>query len=53
MPDLLIELDGNHEEVLMADAEQIMQVLEQFQCGEILFADAALGRLSFDFVESN
>jgi glycolate oxidase len=38
---LLCELDGNDEEVLMRDAERIMQVVEQFQAGEILFADTA------------
>src|SRR5688572_1226379 len=38
---LLCELDGNDEEVLMKDAERVMQVVEQFQCGEILFADTA------------
>ena len=36
---LLCELDGNDEEVLMRDAERVMQVAEQFKCGEILFAD--------------
>ncbi|MCU0384327.1 MAG: FAD-binding protein [Cyclobacteriaceae bacterium] len=38
---LLCELDGNDEEVLMRDAERVMQVVEQFQCGEILFAETA------------
>ncbi len=38
---LLCELDGNDEEVLMRDAERVMQVVEQFQSGEILFADTA------------
>lgn len=38
---LLCELDGNDDEVLMKDAERVMQVVEQFQCGEILFADTA------------
>ncbi len=36
---LLCELDGNDEEVLMRDAERVMDVLEKFQCGEILFAE--------------
>lgn len=36
---LLCELDGNDEEVLMRDAERVMNVVEQFQCGEILFAE--------------
>ncbi len=38
---LLCELDGNDEEVLMRDAERVMTVVEQFQCGEILFAETA------------
>jgi glycolate oxidase len=38
---LICELDGNDEEVLMRDAERVMQVVEQFQVGEILFADTA------------
>lgn len=38
---LLCELDGNDDEVLMRDAERIMQVVEQFKAGEILFADTA------------
>jgi glycolate oxidase len=39
---LLCELDGNDDEVLMRDAERVMAVVEQFQAGEILFADAEL-----------
>lgn len=38
---LLIELDGNDEEVLMRDAEKIMATLESFEIGEIAFADTA------------
>ncbi len=38
---LLCELDGNDEEVLMRDAERVMGVVEQFQSGEVLFADSA------------
>jgi glycolate oxidase len=38
---LLCELDGNDDEVLMKDAERVMQVVEQFHCGELLFADTA------------
>ena len=37
---LLIEVDGNDESTLMADCEQIMQVVEGFDIGEILFADS-------------
>lgn len=36
---LLIELDGFHYDSLLADCETITQVLENFDCGEILFAD--------------
>ena len=36
---LLIEVDGNYHEILMADAEKIMTVVEQFQIDDILFAD--------------
>jgi glycolate oxidase len=39
---LLCELDGNDDEVLMRDAERVMNVVEQFNIGEILFADTAL-----------
>ncbi|HEY3430475.1 MAG TPA: FAD-linked oxidase C-terminal domain-containing protein [Cyclobacteriaceae bacterium] len=38
---LLCELDGNDEEVLMRDAERVMNVVENFQCGEILFAETS------------
>ncbi len=38
---LLCELDGNDDEVLMRDAERVMSVLENFQCGEILFAETS------------
>jgi glycolate oxidase len=37
---LLCELDGNDDEVLMRDAERVMSVVENFQAGEILFADS-------------
>jgi len=36
---LLCELDGNDEEVLMRDAERVMNVVENFEAGEILFAE--------------
>jgi len=36
---LLIEVDGQHLESLYADCETITQVLEQYDCGDILFAD--------------
>jgi glycolate oxidase len=38
---LLCELDGNDEEVLMRDAERVMNVVEKFQVGEVLFAETA------------
>lgn len=37
---LLCELDGNDEEVLMRDAERVMAVVEQFEVGEVLFAES-------------
>jgi len=37
---LLIELDGNDEGVLVKEAELIHDLLGQFECGEILFADS-------------
>lgn len=36
---LLIEVDGNYPDVLFAEAEKIMGVLENFEIDEILFAD--------------
>lgn len=36
---LLIEVDGNYPEVLMQEMEGIAGVVEQFECGEILFAE--------------
>ncbi len=36
---LLIEVDGNHVDSLMADCEVISSVVQTFGCGEILFAD--------------
>lgn len=36
---LLIEVDGNYPEVLFQEAEKIMNVVEQFQIDEVLFAD--------------
>lgn len=37
---LLIEVDGNYPDMLFAEAEKIMGVLEQFEIDEILFADS-------------
>lgn len=36
---LLIEVDGNHMDQLFSDCEKITEVVEGFECGEILFAD--------------
>ena len=36
---LLIEVDGNYPDILFAEAEKIMGVLERFEIDEILFAD--------------
>jgi glycolate oxidase len=38
---LLCELDGNDDEALMRDAERVMQVVESFQVGEVLFAETS------------
>jgi glycolate oxidase len=38
---LLCELDGNDETVLMNDAERVMNVVEKFQVGDVLFAESA------------
>lgn len=36
---LLIEVDGNHPDELMQDCEKIFEVVDQFEAGDILFAD--------------
>jgi glycolate oxidase len=36
---LIIEVDGNHLDSLYEDCEKINQVLERFDCDEVLFAD--------------
>ncbi len=38
---LLIEVDGTNEEVIFSDCEKINQVLENFGCKEVLFADTS------------
>src|SRR6187455_2275286 len=38
---LLIEVDGNNMEVLMQEMEGISAIVQEFECGEILFADDA------------
>lgn len=36
---LLVEVDGNQPETLMQDCETITSIVEQFECGEVLFAE--------------
>lgn len=36
---LLIEVDGNHADLLMRDCEAILGVMERFDCQEVLFAE--------------
>ncbi|HRH37251.1 MAG TPA: FAD-linked oxidase C-terminal domain-containing protein [Flavobacteriales bacterium] len=36
---LLIEVDGDHADLLMRDCERIMEVMEAHGCGEVLFAE--------------
>ncbi len=36
---LLIEVDGNHEEVLLRECETIVEVVQAHNAGEVLFAD--------------
>ena len=38
---LIIEVDGNHQETLMSEMEAIAKLLEEFDCGDIFFADDA------------
>jgi glycolate oxidase len=38
---LLIEVDGNEPEVLMQEMERIATVMEQYEAGELLFAESA------------
>jgi glycolate oxidase len=38
---LLIEVDGTNQDVIFADCEKINQVLEAFNCKEVLFADTS------------
>jgi glycolate oxidase len=37
---LLIEVDGNDSDTLMKECEQIMSVVEEYDAGEVLFADS-------------
>lgn len=38
---LIIEVDGNHMETLMSEMEAISELLLQFDCGDVFFADDA------------
>lgn len=38
---LLIEVDGNNQDVIFSDCEKINQVLEDYGCKEVLFADTS------------
>jgi len=38
---LLIEVDGTNQDVIFSDCEKINQVLEEFDCKEVLFADTS------------
>jgi glycolate oxidase len=38
---LLVEVDGNDMDSLFKDCERITEVMEQFECDEILFADSS------------
>ena len=37
---LMVEVDGDHADVLMRDCETILQVMEAHDCGEVLFAES-------------
>src|SRR5690606_32459813 len=39
---LLIEVDGTHPEAIMSDCTAILEVMEVFGCGEVLFAETTL-----------
>ena len=38
---LLIEVDGTNQDVIFSDCEKINEVLEKFDCREVLFADSS------------
>ena len=43
---LLIEVDGTDKEVILSECEKINQVLENFGCHDVLFADSAAHKAS-------
>lgn len=44
---LLIEVDGNDVDVLFKECEQITELMYQFECDEVLFADTAAQKMNF------
>lgn len=50
---LLIEVDGNNLDVMMGDCEKISEVVEQFDAGEILFADGETQKRELWFLRRN
>ncbi len=38
---LIIEVDGNHLDTLMSEMESITELLQQYDCGDVFFADDA------------
>lgn len=44
---LLIEIDGNNTEVMFSEAEKLMQILENFTIGEIMFAETEEHKSAF------
>ena len=38
---LLVEVDGNNKEVLMSECEKISEIMYQYECDEVLFAETA------------
>ena len=38
---LLVEVDGNHEDILYKDCERITEIMEQYGCDEILLAESS------------
>ncbi len=41
MAHLIVEVDGNDQDTLMKECEEISEIMYRFDCGEILFADSA------------
>lgn len=47
---LLIEVDGNNQEVLFSDCEKIAEVVQQYEADEIMFADSEAQKESLWFL---